>query len=466
MSTTNALSSLSGAVGGTGTGTSAGAGLGAGINVQQFVQFAVANQTAHITAMQAQQTTLGSEAGKLASITSELTALGNAAAVLRDPLGALAAEVATSSNSNILTATASGIALASAHTISITSLATTSSYYSDAVTSSSTVLAIGDTISISVGGKAVTSVTVDSTNNTLDQLVAAINDSTTGVQANVINDANGARLAIVSTTSGVPGDVGVTGSLHLTDAGNTAVNFHQAAQGLNAQLNVDGVPISSTTNTVSGVINGVTLNLGAPTGATPVTLKVASDTTQATSAINTFVAAYNTVVNDITSQFKVNPDGSGGGVLDGDNSLREAQSLLLGAVSHAISGNNGVVNLSSIGINLQNDGTLTVDTAKLGAALTTKQTSVQNLFGSAAGSFSQNLSATISSLTASATGILSLDSQSITSTSLDLTRQINDLQAALVTQEASLTAVYAKVNATLQQLPLLQSQIAQQLAAA
>jgi flagellar hook-associated protein 2 len=462
MSTTNALSSLSGAVGGT---TTSG-GLGAGINVAQFVQFALANQNATITALQTQQTTLGSQAGKLATITSELNALGNAGAALSDPLGALNSEVATSSNPSVLTGIASGTALSSAHTITITNLATTSSYYSDAVATSSTALATGDNISISVGGKTLVSLTVDSTNNTLDQLANAINNSTSGVQANVINDANGARLAIVSTTSGVPGNVGVTGSLHPASDPTTALNFNQAAAGLNAQLTVDGVPISSTTNTVSGVINGVILNLSAPTGSTPVSLKVAPDTSQATAAINTFVAAYNTVVNDITNQFKVNPDGSGGGVLENDNSLREAQSLLMGAVSHSISGNNGVVNLASIGVNLQDDGTLTVDSAALGTALSTNQTAVQNLFGSATGSFTQNLSSVISTLATASTGILSLDSQSISSTAQDLTKQISDLQAALAVQQASLTSVYAKVNATLQELPLLQNQLTQQLAGA
>jgi flagellar hook-associated protein 2 len=138
----------------------------------------------------------------------------------------------------------------------------------------------------------------------------------------------------------------------------------------------------------------------------------------------------------------------------------------MGAVSHSISGNNGVVNLASIGVNLQDDGTLTVDSAALGTALSTNQTAVQNLFGSATGSFTQNLSSVISTLATASTGILSLDSQSISSTAQDLTKQISDLQAALTVQEASLTSVYAKVNATLQELPLLQSQMTQQLAAA
>jgi flagellar hook-associated protein 2 len=458
------VNSLSNSIGGTGTT----GGLGQGINVQQFVQFAVAGQQAHITALEAQQTSLNAQASELTTISSNLSALKNAAAVLNDPLGSLNAEIATSSNSSILTANASGVAIAAAHTVSITNLATTSSYYTDTVASSSTALATGDTISISVGGQPVTSVTLDATNNTLDQLVAAINSQTSAVQANIINDANGARLAIVSATSGVPGNIGVTGSLHLTDALNTTINFNQAVAGLNAKLSVDGVPISSTTNTVKGVINGVTLNLAAPTVTngvdTPVSLTVAPDTSQATTALNNFASAYNAVVTEINKQFNVAADGSGGGPLEADNSLRQVQSLLLSAISYSVSGNNGIVNLASIGVDLNNDGTLLVNNSTLSTALSSNFSAVQNLLQNSTTGFSHNLSQVVSLINGPGTGILSLDTQGITSISQGLTQQISSLQSALAVQEKNFTAVYARVNATLQQLPLLQNQITQALA--
>ncbi len=465
-SSVSPLSSLGSSLGGTGTATAGG--LGQGINVQQFVQFAVAGQQANITALEAQQTSLNSQSSELSTISTDLTALSNAAAALNDPLGALNSEVATSSNSSIVTANASGFAAAGAHTVSIANLATTSSYYTDAVASSSTVLATGDTISISVGGTPVTSVTTSSTNNTLDQLAAAINSQTSAVQASVINDANGARLALVSTTSGAPGNIGVTGSLHLTDTNNSVVDFHQAAAGLNAQLSVDGVPVSSTTNTVSGVINGVTLNLAAPTvnnGVdSPVSLTVAPDTTQATTALNTFASAYNAVVTEINNQFNVASDGSGGGPLEADNSLRQVQSLLLSAISYSVSGNNGIVNLASIGVNLNNDGTLSVNNSTLSSALSSNFSAVQNLLQNSTTGFSQNLAQVVSLVNGPGSGIVSLDSQSITSTSQGLTQQIATLQAALVVQEKNFTDVYSQVNATLQELPLLENQLTQSLA--
>lgn len=444
--------------------STSGTGLGTGINVQQFVQFALANQTAQITNLQNQQTALGSQEGEIATINSQLSSLSDAVAALRDPLGALTAETATSSQPTVLGATASGAATPGAHTIAIANLATTSSYYSDAAASSSTTLANGDSIAISVGGSQIVSVTTSSTTNTLDQVADAINSATSAVHLSVINDANGARLALVSATSGAPGEITVSGGLHVAGGPNTALSFHQASQGLNANLTVDGVPVTSTSNTVSSVINGVTLNLAAPTGNNPVSLTVAPDTTSATTAINNFVTAYNTVAKEISGQFAINSDGTGGGVLKDDNSLREVQSALLSAVAYAIPGNNGAVNLASIGVNLQGDGTLAVDSATLNTALSSNSAAVQNLFQNATSGFAQNLSNAITNITSPSSGILTLDNNSIQALASSLTSQINDLQAALQVQETNLTTIYSNVNTTLQELPLLQNQLSSQIA--
>ncbi len=457
MSTTNNLSALGSSLGSSSSGTTSGAGLGQGINVQQFVQFAVANQQAVITALSTQQTTLGSQAGEIATITSQLGSLKNAAAALNDPLGALSAQAATSSNSSIVAATASSTASAGAHTIVVSSLATTSSYYTNELANSNSTIAPGS-FTIQVGANTPATVTVNSSNNTLSQLADSINSQNIGVSASVIQDSNGYRLALVSTSSGAPGDISVSGN-------STGLTFTKAVTGSNAALVVDGVPISSANNTVSNVINGVTLNLGSPSPNTPVVVNVSPDTSQASTAINNFVTAFNTAVTEINNQFNVASDGSGGGVLESDNSLRDVQNQLLQAVSYSIGGNNGIVNLASIGVNLNNDGTLSVDNSALNTALSSNFSSVQNLLQNSTTGLSQNFSKVISNITSPAGGILTLDTQSITSTSQDLAKQISDLQAALVVQEQNLTAVYAKVNATLQQLPLLISQTTQQLAA-
>jgi flagellar hook-associated protein 2 len=319
-----------------------------------------------------------------------------------------------------------------------------------------TVLAAGS-FQVQVGTGAAAMVTIDSTNNTLDGLAGAINSKGIGVQASVINDANGSRLALVSTTTGLPGDLTVSSN-------TTGLAFTKAVTGSNASLVVDGVPISSTTNTVSGVINGVTLNLASASPGTPVSITTAPDTTQASAAVNNFVSSYNTTIQDINAQFAVLSDGSGGGPLEADGSLREAQAALLAAVSYSTSGNNGAVNLASIGINLNNDGTLSATASSLTSALASNFSGVQKFLQTTTTGFASNLSTVLGNFTDSSQGALGLDAKGISQSSQALSQQISDLQAALVNKRQGLTAVYAQVNATLQQLPLLQLQLTQQLA--
>jgi flagellar hook-associated protein 2 len=431
-------------------------GLGQGIDVAQFVQLALAGDQANITALQNQQSALNAQSKALTQITADLTALQSAGFALNDPLGNINAELATSSNSGVLNATAASTAVPGSHTITVSAIATTSSYYTNAVASSTTALATGS-FHVQVGSNSPATVTISSANNTLDGLAAAINTQNIGVSASVVNDANGARLALVSNTTGAPGDITVSSN-------TTGLTFTKAVTGTNASLLVDGIPISSATNAVTGAINGVTLSLSSPAPSAPVTLTVAPDTSRATDAVNQFVSAYNTAIKDINTQFQVNSDGTGGGPLESDGSLREAQSALLGAVSYAVSGNNGIVNLASMGVNLNNDGTLTVDQGTLTSALAGNFSSVQNFLQSTSNGFSGHLTTALTSLIDPGNGVLGLDATGITQSTQSLAQQIADLQAALATKQQNLIQVYAQVNATLQELPLLQQQISRQIA--
>jgi flagellar hook-associated protein 2 len=435
--------------------TDATTGLGQGINVQQFVTLAVAGDQANITNLQNEQTAFNAQTTALQQITADLNNLQTAADALNDPLGALDSQIATSSNSNVLNATASSTAASGGHTVTVNNLATTSSYYTNPVASSSTPLSAGS-FTIQSGSNAPVTITVGSANNTLDELAASINGQNAGVTASVINDANGARLALVSNASGAPGDLTVSGN-------TTNLIFNKAVSGINASLVVDGVPISSTTNSISGVINGVTLALSSPAPTTPVTISVNPDASQAVAAVNNFVSAYNTAIKDINAQFAVNPDGSANGPLGADSSLQQAQQSLLGAVAFASSTSGTASNLASIGVNLNDDGTLSVDSGTLSAALSTNYAGVQNFLQSATTGFASNLSNTITNLTEPSIGLLSLDASGISQSSGDLSSQISDLQAALTVKEQNLTTIYAQVNTTLQELPLLEQQTSRQL---
>ena len=216
----------------------------------------------------------------------------------------------------------------------------------------------------------------------------------------------------------------------------TGLTFNPAATGANASLTVDGVPVDSTSNTVTGVIPGVTLNLAGAAAGTTVSLTLTPDASQATTAINQFVSAWNQVIGDINSQFDVSSNGTGGGPLEADNNLRDVQNQLLSAITDSITGNNGFVNLASIGINLNTDGTLSVDSGTLSNAINNNFSSVQNLLQGTrrrGHAFSPTRSPRSTDPTQ---GTITLDLQGMSQTNQSLTQQINAMQTQLTAQDA------------------------------
>jgi flagellar hook-associated protein 2 len=144
--------------------------------------------------------------------------------------------------------------------------------------------------------------------------------------------------------------------------------------------------------------------------------------------------------------------------------VRDAQSALLNAIAYS-TGSGSVTNLASMGVNLNNDGTLSVDNDALSSALAQNPSAVQSFLQNATTGFATNLNNVLNSLVAPGSGSLTLDAQGISQSSDALNDQISDLQAQLTTQQQYLTEVYSQVNVTLQELPLLETQMSQQLAA-
>jgi len=425
------------------------------IDVQSLLSSVEAANEIPLQLLQQQQSTIQTQSSTLTSIENDINNLATAVNALSDTNGSINSLTATSSDPNLVTATADPTASSGTHTIVVNSLATTSSYYTDAFDPTATIA--NGSFQIAVGNNAPVTVTVDSTDNTLSGLAAAINGQNIGVTASVISDASGSRLALVSNTSGAAGNITVSNN-------TTSLNFNAAATGADASLTVDGVPIDSSSNTISTVIPGVTLNLVGAAPGTNVTLTLSPDANQATTAVNQFVSAWNTVINDLNGQFNVASDGTGGGPLEADNTLRGVQDQLLSAITTSISGNNGFVNLASIGVNMNTDGTLSVDSGALSNALNNNFSNVQSLLQGASG-VATFLTSTLNQITDPTQGSITLDLQGMSQQNQDLTQQINTMQAQLTSQDQQLVAQYAQMQNTLDEMPMLQSQLTQQLAA-
>jgi flagellar hook-associated protein 2 len=434
---------------------------GSGIDVTAVVDQILYADRAPERIWQAQQATLTLQTTAWTGIASALSSLSDQANALKDSLGALTGKTVTSSDSSMLSATADSSAASGTHVIAVQNLATTSSYYADPLPSSSSTLTPGS-LALTVGSGSPTAIPVDDADGTttISGLVNYINSHSFGVTASIVNDASGARLALVSNTSGSAGDLTVS-----TDV--PELNFTKAVKGANASLTIDGVPVSSASNNVTGAVPGLTLNLLAAAPLSPAQITVAADTQSAQNAVNSFVSSYNAVVGQINQQYTVNTSTNSEGPLAGDVTLRNLQSALLNDATYTVSGNNGITGLASIGVNMNNDGTLTVDSTKLTSVLQNQFSDFQNFFQSLDSSnqgFAYHLSTDLMAWNDPSTGPIALDEQGITSTQTMLTSSINDLESRLTTQQQFLIDEYSRVDTALRQYPLIMAQLTSQLA--
>jgi flagellar hook-associated protein 2 len=447
---------------------------GNGLDVTTVVNQILNQRSGQLSEWSSEQSLLRTQAGLLTSINSDLGSLATALTALSDPIGPLTAQSATSSDSSLVTATADSLATAGNHTIVVNNLASAGVIYTSSLPGGATTSILppnattGD-LRLQIGGS--NGITADipvtqSQNDTLTSLATFINQQSAaqkwGVSSAVVTDAIGSRLSISSQATGTPGAIAISNN-------TTNLSFNLPQGGVNASLTIDGIPYSSTSNSVAGAISGVTLNLANAQPNTAVQITVGADTSQITDAINTFVNAYNRVISDINEQYLVDTSTNTEGPLGSDSSLRTLQSMLLNDVTHSVTGNNGLVNLASLGINMNNDGTLTIGSTPSGETMSQVLSKDVTAFRQ----FFQNDSATgfanlfhreLMNLTDSTQGLLNLDLAQNKAQQDNLADSISKFQDQLAAQQKQLTSQFSLVNASLQSYPLLLQQITATLA--
>jgi flagellar hook-associated protein 2 len=196
---------------------------------------------------------------------------------------------------------------------------------------------------------------------------------------------------------------------------------------------------------------------------------VAQDTSQVSSAVSNFISAYNSLVSDINAEYKVDPTGViPTPPLESDISLRSVQSSILSDAAYSITGNGGLVNLETLGINTADDGTLSLGTSATGQSLSeilaTNPSEVQDFFQNSSGTgFANNFATDLTNLTNPTTGPLNADIAQNTAENTDLTNSITNLETQLAAQTTALTSQFDTVNATLQAYPLLLQEVTETL---
>ena len=315
----------------------------------------------------------------------------------------------------------------------------------------------GDTLgtnSFTLTSGGVTTTVSTTTGETYATLAANLNAMNLGVTATAGSDANGTSLSIASTDGTTPFTIS-----------EPSFGFTQSATGANASLTVDGVPVTSASNTVTGAIGGVSLSLSAAAPGVPVTLAVTSNASQVSTAINQFVSDYNAAIGLVNSQFTIASGSTTEGVLGSDPTLVNLQSALEGALNYAATPASGtattVSTLNDLGITIGTDGTLTADAATLNSALTNNPNDVQSFFeGSALNGFANSVNNAVASFTQPANGAFTVDLSGFKTTNTDLTTQISDFETNYIaSQQTQLTAMYSSAEIALQQLPAQLAQI-------
>ena len=321
---------------------------------------------------QAQLTAYGSLKGVLASFQTSMQSLASAARYQ-----GLTAAVG---DATVFTAAASNAAAAGAYSVSVSNIAQSQVLAAAGVASMTSPSSTG-TLTLKVGNGAAATVTIDASNNTLSGMRDAINAANAGVTATIVNDGSATpyKLVLTASASGAANTIQVTNSLTAGELSDAVAGLTQMRQAKDAVLNVNGVPVTSASNTLTAVIPGVTLNL---LKAGDTTLTLARDTASVQAAVAAFVKSYNEVNTSITSMTAYNASTKQGAVLIGDSTVQQLQSSIRTTLSNALVGTgSSLTTLSQIGVSFQKDGSLALDSVKLTKAIDSNFSDLAALFG-------------------------------------------------------------------------------------
>jgi flagellar hook-associated protein 2 len=319
-------------------------------------------------------------------------------------------------------------------------------------------------------------VTIGSTNNTLQGIASAINSANIGVTATIINDGsatNPYHIAITSNSTGLSntlqitssdGATGAIGSI-LTYDPNGSMNMSETVAAQNANITLNGITIGSSSNTIGSAIQGVTLNLNSTT-TSPATLTVGSNTKGVTTDINSFVTAYNTLWKELSSVSSYGtPATSAGGAtppgsLAGDSTVRGLMSQLQGILDTATPGGT-LQYLSQIGVSMQIDGTLSVNSTTLGNSLAGNFKDVMNLLTSSSGVLT-NLNNWANTVLTPGTGMIPTATSLINSTITAQQSKINQMNAQMAVLQSQYTQQYTNLNMLLTNMNSTSTYLSQQ----
>ncbi len=369
-------------------------GVGSGLDLSSILDSLEAAEKATLKPISAQQSSYTAKLSAYGSLSSALekfqtanTALGKAD---------LFTATSTTSSSTAFTATTSGSAIAGKYTIKVTQLAQAQTLTSQQtqLDSKSAIATSDSKLTIQQGGdKKPVTIDISAANSSLTGIRDAINNAKAGVSASIINVGGGEyRLSITSD------DTGADNAMKLSVSGDSALQeflgydgtdstkgMEESVTAQDAELYVNNVKITNSSNTISNALEDITLNLSDVTTGNQ-TLTITKDTSKAETAIKDWVTAYNTLQDTFSSLTKYTAVDAGAdsqdtsnGALLGDSTLRTIQTQLKGLLTNT-SGSTSIKTLAQIGITSDpSTGQLELDEDKMKTALQTDPSGVKDM---------------------------------------------------------------------------------------
>lgn len=354
-------------------------GLGSGLDINTMVsQLVAAERGPTDTRLANMEAQLQAKISAVGTVKSAFSDFRTSLAALRTP-SSLDKVSASSSDTSILTASADSTAKIGSYALTVKALAQADIQGSQGFSGTGAVVmaAVPQTLTIQVG-TASKDITIDSSNNTLAGIRDAINAAGTGATASIVNDggANGYHLLLKSNSTGVSNAITVT-----DPSASLTFTSKQAAQ--DALVNINGMDISSASNTLSTAVDGVTFNLAQAQPSKTVNVSVAADSSNFSSSVKALVDKYNAVVDAVKQVSSYDPASKQAGPLLSDSGVRTAFGQIRSIMGQAVSGLSGsVTSARDVGITTQQDGKLAFDTAKFNSAFSANKDNVIALFTS------------------------------------------------------------------------------------
>jgi flagellar hook-associated protein 2 len=419
-------------------------GLNTGIDYNDLISKLMEVKRQPIKILESKVTSYTDKMSSYNELSSKLSSLKSAADKLKYSYS-FYVNNATVSDETVMDATASGTAAVGNYSVEVTSLASEEkeAHNGTGLTASTAVVNNSGSDKVFQYTYAGTQRSLTAANGTtLDGLKNLINNdaSNPGVTATIVNDGTNYRLIVSGNDTGSAKSITIDAGTTLDGTGSTvnftAATFTQTKTAANAAFKVDGLSISRSTNSVSDVITGLTINLK-KTGTVPApataTVTVAADNDSIKEQINDFVSAY----NDVTSFLKTNTayDTSSGenGILSGEGTARNIQNRIRDMVSSSVSGLSGSISmLAQIGITTDyKTGNLVTNSSILDAKLGSNLDDVAEMFQGSSNGIATQIYDYIGELTSTVDGAITLRKDGLSDIIKSVTNTIRNMEFRL-----------------------------------